>query len=344
MYYFSDFPLSYYSFGDNEPPVLFQNLTTYLDLIDQIKDQTSFYEVHTIIDGDRPDTLSHKLYKDSRYYWTFFLMNEDLRISGWPLTSQNLRTVAIQNYPHWTVTTQANISNSDFIPGNRIRGNASGTTGTIVEVNLELGQMIVNTEGYETRRSADLLSGMPSFNLVEEAETGFYYLDLSDMPFWQADYSVNSAVAVYTGDPTLNVLAPLPNLLSKFTLKGNKLYLNVDQPAYTVPLFVDYFYQFYTNNNFLPNESVTLVDVDTPEIASVSLISAVAQYNSVHHYEDTNGEYVDIDPLNRNTTGLIPITYMDRMEQRNTELKQIRVIKPEAITQVLSEFKKFLKG
>lgn len=343
MNYFEDFPLSYYSFGTGEAPVIFQNLTTYLDLIDQIKDQASFYEVYSIIDGERADTLSHKLYGDSRYYWTFFLMNEKLRRSGWPMSELTLRSVAAQNYPHWTITTQANISASDFVPGNRIRGNASGTTGTIVEVNLELGQMIVDTTGYATRRSADFLSGMPSFTLQQETETGFYYIDLSDIPIWQADYAVNSVVAVYTGDPAQNVLTPLPNVLPNFDLKGDKLYLKVDAAPYTVPLYVDYFYQFYVNNNFDPAENVTLIDVDTPQIASVKLISATAQYNSVHHYEDTNGEYVDINPLNRNVSGLIPITQLDRMIATNTDLRQIRIIKPDTINQVLSEFKKFLR-
>ena len=344
MNYFENFPLSYYSFGTDEAPVVFQNLTTYLDLIDQIKDQTSFYEVHNIIDGERADTLAHKLYGDSRYYWTFFLMNEKLRRSGWPLSEQNLRAVAAQNYPHWTITTQVNISASDFIPGNKIRGNASGTTGTIVEVNLELGQLVVDTTGYETRRSADFLSGMPFFTLQQEVGTGFYYIDLADIPIWQADYSVNFVAGVYASDPAIDVLSPPSNLVNNFELRGDKLYLKVDVSPYTVLLFVDYFYRFYTNRNFNPTENVTLIDVDTPEIASVQLIGAVAQYNSVHHYEDTDNEYVDIDPLNRNVSGLIPITHMDRMIETNTNLRQIRIIKPDAIDQVLSEFKKFLRN
>jgi len=342
MSYFADFPLAYYKFGDNEPPVIFQNLTTYLDLIDQIKDDASIYETYTILDGERPDTLSYKLYGDSTYHWTFFLMNEKLKVGGWPLKTQTLDEVIKQNYPHWTITTKANISNSSFVPGSTIEGNRSGTTGTIVEVNLELGQLVVNTVGYEIRRTSDL-SDYPSFELQQEAETGFYYLDLTDMPAWRTGYSVNSAVAVYTEDPTVDVLTPKVNYIARFNLQGNKLYLNVDAESFTVPLYVDFFYQFLTNRNFDATEFVTLTNVDTPELPSIQLVSAVAQYNSVHHYEDANGVYFDVDPLQRNISGLTPITYYNRAEARNDELKQIRVIKPDSINQVLSQFKRFLK-
>ena len=33
-------------------------------------------------------SLSHILYGDSQYYWSFYLLNKKLRESGWPLTFQ----------------------------------------------------------------------------------------------------------------------------------------------------------------------------------------------------------------------------------------------------------------
>ena len=55
--FFKNFGLTNYRFGDYESPVLFNNLTQYVDIIDQIKDQTSFYNKYTIVAGERPDTL-----------------------------------------------------------------------------------------------------------------------------------------------------------------------------------------------------------------------------------------------------------------------------------------------
>mgnify|MGYP007082159866 CR=1 FL=1 len=42
--YFAPFPLLQYSFGTGEDPVLFQNISAYIDLVDQIKDDISYYQ------------------------------------------------------------------------------------------------------------------------------------------------------------------------------------------------------------------------------------------------------------------------------------------------------------
>ena len=315
----------------------------YLDLLDQIKDQAVFYQYHSIYDGDRPDTLSHKIYGTTKYYWTFFLMNEDLRVSGWPLSTQTLDAVIKDNYPHWTIVTKDNISDSLFVPGSSIQGSVSGASGTIVEVNLELNQLIVDTRGYETRRTTDLQNGIPSFTLQTEAETGFRYFDLTQIPNWQADYSVTSVATVYNDDPTANVLVPLSNLVSQYELRGTKLYLKPNVTPPLTPYYIDFFYQFYTNRNFTNGEDVVLQNVGPTAISSINVLRSTKQYNSIHHYENTNGDIVDIDPFTQSVSGLIPTTYYDRAVARNDELKKIKIIKPEAINQIASEFRKYLR-
>ena len=96
--FFKNFGLTNYRFGDYESPVLFNNLTQYVDIIDQIKDQTSFYNKYTIVSGERPDTLSQELYGTTDYYWTFYLMNDQLRESGWPILDHELDAYAKKAY------------------------------------------------------------------------------------------------------------------------------------------------------------------------------------------------------------------------------------------------------
>ena len=72
MSYFNKFPVVDYNFGDNEPDILFNNISAYVDIIDQVKQEVAFYEKYTILDGDRPDTVSQKLYDTTDYHWTFF--------------------------------------------------------------------------------------------------------------------------------------------------------------------------------------------------------------------------------------------------------------------------------
>ena len=80
--FFKNFEFVQYSFGNREDPVLFNNITQYVDIIDKIKQEVSFLNRYTIVGGDRPDSLSQKLYGTMDYYWTFYLMNDDLRYSG----------------------------------------------------------------------------------------------------------------------------------------------------------------------------------------------------------------------------------------------------------------------
>ena len=148
--YFKKFPLVDYNFGDNESSTLFNNITAYVDIIDQVKQEIAFYEKYTILDGDRPDVVSTKLYGTPDFHWTFFFMNDGLRESGWPMPEHELRELIKKRYPHRVVTTEGNIA-SFFLPGVNVLGKTSGTTGKIIERNLDLGQLVIasdkNNEG-----------------------------------------------------------------------------------------------------------------------------------------------------------------------------------------------------
>mgnify|MGYP001372679124 CR=1 FL=1 len=66
---------------------LIQNLTSYVEVVDSIKQNSSFYSKYQILEGDRPDQVSQKLYGTPNYHWTFYIMNDNIRASGWPLTN-----------------------------------------------------------------------------------------------------------------------------------------------------------------------------------------------------------------------------------------------------------------
>ena len=67
----------------------------------QIGDDNTPYTYYTINDGDRPDVVSHKLYGDSSYYWTFFILNDFLRdgyTSSWPISYHNFIKMIEREY------------------------------------------------------------------------------------------------------------------------------------------------------------------------------------------------------------------------------------------------------
>lgn len=240
--YFINFPLIGYRFGDNEPPAVFQNITTYIGLVDELKDEAIYYNNIQISDGERPDTLSYRIYGTTEYYWTFYFLNDQLRESGWPIPSSEILSYAKKYYPNQVVKVTTDISNK-FFTGQRVDGLGSGTTGTIVKKNLDLGQIIIKTENAGT-------------------------------------------------------------FIDQETIQANS-------------------------------------DVST----RITVQDARAQYNAIHHYENTDGDWIDIDPFN-NASGasLIPITNLDMMERRNNELRTIKVFTPEVVTQVQSEFNKLLRS
>lgn len=245
--YFENFDVVNYRFGDNEKSVLFNKISQYVDVIDSVKNEVTLYNKYTISAGERPDTLSYKLYDTTDYYWTFFLMNDHIRQSGWPINTYDILEQAKSKYPYRTVTTNNDISNN-FPVGQTVTGQTSGTTGTIIRKIPDMGQIIIDTGGE-------------------------------------------------------------PN-----------------------------------TTNFGQTEVVSYLDTEGA-LQFINLIKESEQYNSIHHYKDADGVHQDL-PLydfGNPDSSWTPVTYRDRLESRNDELKEIVVIKPDAIAKVVFEFNNFMK-
>lgn len=101
--YFENFRKTLYLFGNEKTPVAIQDLSKYVNVIDQLADEISSYMTYEIRDFERPDTLSYRLYGTSEYDWTFFVMNDTLRERGWPLPLQDVYELGVTNlYKDWT--------------------------------------------------------------------------------------------------------------------------------------------------------------------------------------------------------------------------------------------------
>jgi len=260
--YFKNFPLVKYSFGDQEPLVYFQKISTSVDLIDVLKEQVSLYTKQTILDNERPDTFSYKLYGTSDYYWTFFLMNDKLRESGWPLPSEREYEVLYERYPNYTMTTDSFVATT--FPEGTIVKTSTGYFATVVRKKLDLGQIIIKPNGLKETYISE-----------------------------QNSYQIVSA-------------SPL------------------EYP-----------------NNFTGVTSISYSDGSITQIASVWL--SQAEYNAAHHYENSNGEYVDVNPYSQDRSGKKLITIKDFFQAKNNDLKEIIVLKPEIVDSVAGEFKKLLR-
>jgi hypothetical protein len=140
MSYFTKFPNVLYSFGDERERASFQNMALYVEVIDKLKDNASFYNDHYIRDGQRADNVSNTLYGDPSYHWTFYLMNDKLREHGWPLDRLELDKKIKEDFPNLVLKTDDEIF-TIFKVGQTVQGNSG--QGTIAYRNLDLGQVVL---------------------------------------------------------------------------------------------------------------------------------------------------------------------------------------------------------
>jgi hypothetical protein len=243
--FFKNYPQTLYNFGTETSATAFQDISAYVDIIDQIKNNINFYLYLSIQDGDRPDILSQQIYGSVKYYWTFYLLNDNLRERGWPLSSQQLLLKAQTDYPYITLTTRdVNTLLTHFQVGDSVVGQSSGATGTVIKLNLDLGQIIV------------------SRNIGQE-------------------------------------------FLGTELLRDN-------------------------------------TDPEFPQ--NIQLVSSVYEYLATHHYEDGSGIFTDVDPYSAPSVLLTPITYLDRYQEANDELREIKIIKPGSIQQVYTAYQEALRS
>lgn len=142
MNYFKHLPATLYLFGEETLPVTFRNISVYASILDEVKDNLSFYNDYHIQEFERPDQVSYKLYSTPNFHWTFYLLNDKLKDSGWPLSNREVMEKIYTDYPNKVITTKDNIS-SKFQKGQTITGLTSGATATIDHRHVSLGQLVL---------------------------------------------------------------------------------------------------------------------------------------------------------------------------------------------------------
>jgi hypothetical protein len=75
----------------------------------RLPDDSLLYTYYQLNNGDRPDVVSHKLYGDVQYYWTFFITNEFLRggLAAWQLSSTDFNKMIATQYGKYSALTSS---------------------------------------------------------------------------------------------------------------------------------------------------------------------------------------------------------------------------------------------
>jgi len=84
--FFKQFPKTTYSVKNDAIQQEIADHFRYVDVIERSSQNFYSYKKEQIIDSERPDTMSKRLYGTNDYYWTFFIANDTLKngLSAWP--------------------------------------------------------------------------------------------------------------------------------------------------------------------------------------------------------------------------------------------------------------------
>jgi len=274
MSYFTNFPFVNYVFGNQPGPTVFQNMGVYVDLLDIAKDDAAFYTYYDIQNGDRPDQVSQKLYGRSDLHWTFAIMNDDIKIQGWPLSYNDLLQKAKDDYPNVTITTRTDVT-SKFKVGSILTGSTGQSKGKIIRKRLDLGQIIVErvSDDYQITQTTDV----KGYIKLELPSVYYRFTELAD---W-----------IITKD---GVAITAPTIKSG---GANHTFIEYDfgkTNANTEYVFNTKILNYAVNPSFLSGEQITTTEEGVLQSAIVD--SSSLEYLATHHYEDANEKYVDINP------------------------------------------------
>ena len=109
MAFFNQFTKTNYSINNDGVQNRIIDLFRYVDVKDKLADGATSYSYIDILDGERPDNLSHRLYGTPDYYWTFFILNDELKdgLGAWSKSynelasklSNDFSNIAVFNIP-----------------------------------------------------------------------------------------------------------------------------------------------------------------------------------------------------------------------------------------------------
>ena len=93
--------------------------------------------------------------------------------------------------------------------------------------------------------------------------------------------------------------------------------------------------QIFTTGNFQAGENIEMTG--TSEL--VTVFSITDEHLAAHHYIDGDKVITDIDPTSGPGGLLTEVTFLDRVNEQNAALRQIRAIKPDFITEIAQSFR-----
>jgi len=146
---------------------LLKNLTAKAKVSDDLINNAGFYQTVEVIDGERPDHLSQRLYGSDKYHWTFLLLNPQIKNiwDDWPMKYSQLVEYCIEKYQYLAADTDTTLNNK-FIIGETVQGQVSNALGKIKEIHVNMGYVVIEKTSGTFTVTGETIYGLDSQDSV----------------------------------------------------------------------------------------------------------------------------------------------------------------------------------
>ena len=140
-----------------------KNLTARAKVSDALLNNAGFYQTIEVVDGERPDHLSTRLYDTDQYHWTFLLLNPQIKNiwDDWPMGASQLIEYCTNKYRHLAADTDTDLNNK-FLLGETVTGSVSGATGIVKEVHVNMGYVVIEKTAGTFTETGETIQGLTS--------------------------------------------------------------------------------------------------------------------------------------------------------------------------------------
>ena len=184
--FFKKFPQVDYDFDRNGILQTMTDIFRHVKPLENSIDEMLGYNFYNVIDGERPDVVSERLYGTGAYYWTFFVVNEKLHdgYREWPMSEIDFSEYLDKKYegvaivpkrPKITTNTDGLVLSTTnalagrFQIGEVIKGSDTLATGTLKQKNVDMHHLVLqNVSGnFKANGETETLTGLSSSDKVD---------------------------------------------------------------------------------------------------------------------------------------------------------------------------------
>jgi hypothetical protein len=149
--------------------------------------------------------------------------------------------------------------------------------------------------------------------------------------------------------PNITLIADDPELYNKFQVGQFVVGFTADPDEPTAAakiihrdlslgqIIIEVFNGSFTNVTHVTSQTISGYE-------TIDRVTVVNEYNAPHHYVNADGEWVDINPFEGPSEFDIPVTNAEHYIYENDAMRQIQVLRPANVNQVIKAFRDAVKS